>query len=191
MNPTFVRNVVTLGALALAIVHVIFPSLAIDGITLALVAIAIVPWLAPLLKSLELPGGWKVEFQELQKIAAKADDAGLLSKADAAPHEDYAFQAIAGRDPNLALAGLRIEIEKRLILLCEKHGIGTTMQGLGRLLRELSSRGVLTEDESAVLTEMTYLLNAAVHGASVDPRATEWALDVGPQLIQAFEEKLQ
>lgn len=191
MNPTLVRNVITLGALGLAIAHVLFPSLAIDGITLALVAIAIVPWLAPLLKSLELPGGWKVEFQELQKLAAKADDAGLLSKSDAAPHEDYAFQAIAGRDPNLALAGLRIEIEKRLIQLCEKHGIGTRMQGLGRLLRELSSRGVLSEDESAVLTEMTYLLNAAVHGASVDPRATEWALDVGPQLIQAFEEKLQ
>jgi hypothetical protein len=34
------------------------------------------------------------------------------------------------------------------------------------------------------------MLNAAVHGASVDPRATEWAMDVGPQLIQSFEEKL-
>lgn len=64
------------------------------------------------------------------------------------------------------------------------------MQGLGRLLRELSSKGVLTDDESAVLADLTHLLNSAVHGATVDPRATEWAMDVGPQLIQSFEEKL-
>jgi hypothetical protein len=34
------------------------------------------------------------------------------------------------------------------------------------------------------------MLNAAVHGAEVDTRATEWAMDVGPQLILALEEKL-
>jgi hypothetical protein len=28
-----------------------------------------------------------------------------------------------------------------------------------------------------------------VHGATVDPRATEWAMDVGPLLLQALDEK--
>jgi hypothetical protein len=36
---------------------------------LTLLIVATVPWLAPLFKSLELPGGWKVEFQELRKAA--------------------------------------------------------------------------------------------------------------------------
>ena len=190
MDITRVRNGVTLGALILALLHAVFPSLAIDAVALVLVVVAVVPWLAPLFKSLQLPGGWKVEFQELQKVAAKADDAGLLTPAPAGAQPEYAFQSVAERDPNLALAGLRIELEKRLVRLAEIHGVGTAMQGMGRLLRELARRGILTEDEESVLADLVHMLNAAVHGASVDPRATEWAMDVGPQLIQSFEEKL-
>ena len=195
-----VRQVVTLGALLLALVHILFPWIAIDGVALVLIVIAVVPWLAPLFRSLELPGGWKVEFQDLQKVAAKADDAGLLARAPAErraaraaeeAHPEYAFQSVADRDPNLALAGLRIELEKRLVELCRRHGIGTNMQGMGRLLRELAKIGVLNSDEEAVLADLVQMLNAAVHGAEVDPRATEWAMDVGPQLIEAFEEKLR
>jgi hypothetical protein len=190
MDIARVRNGVTLGALTIALLHVTFPSLAIDAIALVLVVVAVVPWLAPLFKSLQLPGGWKVEFQELQKVAAQADDAGLLSPAPAHAQVEYAFQSVADRDPNLALAGLRIELEKRLVRLAEIHGVGTAMQGMGRLLRELARRGILSDDEESVLADLVHLLNAAVHGASVDPRATEWAMDVGPQLIQSFEEKL-
>jgi hypothetical protein len=189
MDVARLRSWVTLGALSVALAHVVFPTLAIDAIALALVMVAVVPWLAPLFKALELPGGWKVEFQELQKVAAKADDAGLLSPP-AAPGVQYAFQAVADRDPHLALAGLRIELEKRLIRLAQRHGVGTRMQGLARLLGELARRGILSEDEESVLSDLVHLLNAAVHGAAVDPRATEWAMDVGPQLIQSFEEKL-
>ena len=199
MEAAKVRLVVTLAALLLALVHIVFPWIAIDGVVLMLIVIAVVPWLAPLFRSLELPGGWKVEFRDLQKVAAKADDAGLLARPSAAAHAahgaagsapDYAFQSVADRDPNLALAGLRIELEKRLVDLCRRHGVGTTMQGMGRLLRELAKIGVLNADEEAVLADLVQMLNAAVHGAEVDPRATEWAMDVGPQLILALEEKL-
>jgi hypothetical protein len=190
MDVARLRSWVTLGALTVALLHVVFPRLAIDAVALVLIVVAVVPWLAPLFKSVQIPGGWKVEFQELQAVAAKADDAGLLSPAPARQEEEYAFQSVAQRDPNLALAGLRIELEKRLVRLAEAHDVGTTMQGMGRLLGELARRGILSEDEESVLSDLVHLLNAAVHGASVDPRATEWAMDVGPQLIQSFEEKL-
>ena len=190
MDIARVRNWVSLGALAIALVHVVFPGLAIDAVALVLIVAAVVPWLAPLFKSVQIPGGWKVEFVELQRVAAEAGDAGLLSSAPAAAQVEYAFQSVAERDPNLALAGLRIELEKRLVRLADAHDVGTAMQGMGRLLRDLARRGILTEDEESVLSDLVHLLNAAVHGASVDPRATEWAMDVGPQLIQSFEEKL-
>jgi len=190
MDVTRLRSWVTLGALAVALAHIVFPRLAIDAVALVLIVVAVVPWLAPLFKSVQIPGGWKVEFQELQDVAAKAGDAGLLSHAPPAAETEYAFQSVAERDPNLALAGLRIELEKRLVRLAEANGIGTAMQGMGRLLGELARRGILSEDEESVLSDLVHLLNAAVHGASVDPRATEWAMDVGPLLIQSFEEKL-
>lgn len=41
----------------IATAHIIWPDLSIDTITLALFIIAIIPWLAPLIKSLELPSG--------------------------------------------------------------------------------------------------------------------------------------
>ena len=190
MDVARLRSWVTLGALAIALAHIVFPKLAIDAVALVLIVVAVVPWLAPLFKSVQIPGGWKVEFQELQDVAAKAGDAGLLSHAPPPTETEYAFQSVAQRDPNLALAGLRIELEKRLVRLAEANDIGTAMQGMGRLLSELARRGILSEDEESVLSDLVHLLNAAVHGASVDPRATEWAMDVGPLLIQSFEEKL-
>jgi len=41
---------------------------------------AIVPWLSPLFKSIELPGGWKVEFQELKReVAQKGQEVAALT----------------------------------------------------------------------------------------------------------------
>ena len=182
------REVVTFGALAIALIHLLRPTWAIDAITLALLVIALLPWLAPIFKSLEFPGGWKVEFQELQKAAARAEEAGLLAPSPAATPSEFTFQRVAEEDPNLALAGLRIEIEKRLVRLAQKHGIETRSRGLGQLLRVLAEREVLDNQARSVLADMAGLLNSAVHGATVDPRATEWAMSVGPRLLKALDD---
>ena len=187
------RQVVSLGALLLALAHIVFPVLAIDAITLALIVIAILPWLAPLVKSLELPGGWKVEFQELQKAAARAETAGLLAETAPEPEATFSFQTIATRDPILALAGLRIEIERRLSLLVDAHNLNTGRRalGVGQLLRILVQAEVLTNEERSILADMVNLLNSAVHGAEVDSRAAAWAIDVGPRLLTSLDERVR
>jgi len=53
-------------ALTILAIHLIWPDLKIDATTLILLIIAVVPWLAQTFKSLEFPGGWKIEFQELE-----------------------------------------------------------------------------------------------------------------------------
>lgn len=187
------RQVVSLGALGLALAHIIMPELAIDAVTLALMVIAILPWLAPLVKSLELPGGWKVEFQELQKAASRAESAGLLA-AEPSPEESaFSFQSIASRDPVLALAGLRIEIEKRLARLVDAHGLNESRRplGVGQLLRLLTQAQVLTNEERSILADMVHLLNSAVHGADVDSRAAAWAIDIGPRLLTSLDERVR
>ena len=185
------RQVVTLSAILLALVHLIWPSISIDAITLALIVIAILPWLAPLVKSLELPGGWKVEFQELQRAASRADTAGLLAAEPSKAEESFSFQSISKRDPNLALAGLRIEIEKRLAKLAEVSGIEQRRpMGIGQLLRALAQREVLTNDERSILADMVNMLNAAVHGAVVDQRSADWAIDIGPRLLTSLDERI-
>jgi len=182
------RSVVTLGALAIALLHLLWPTLAIDAITLVLIVIALLPWLAPIFKSLEFPGGWKVEFQELEKAAARAEQAGLLAAQGEPIAAQFAFQQMAESDPNLALAGLRIEIEKRLFALLQKRGLTVRSRGIGQMLRILTEHQVLTPDASATLADMTGLLNSAVHGAQVDPRATDWAMSVGPRLLKTLDD---
>jgi hypothetical protein len=185
------RQFVTLGALALALVHLTWPSLAIDSITLVLVAIALVPWLTPIFKSFELPGGWKVVFQDLEKAGQEADAAGLLAPPAAVTTQTkFSFQRAAQEDPNLALAGLRIEIEKRLVALAEKKGIEVRGRGLGQLLRILSQNQVLNEQARSALADMTGLLNSAVHGAAVDSQTAMWAIKIGPRILQGLDEML-
>ena len=185
------RQLVSLGALLLALAHIVWPQLAIDAVALALIIIAILPWLAPLVKSLELPGGWKVEFQELQKAASRAESAGLLAAESSQKETAFSFQSIASRDPNLALAGLRIELEKRLSLLAEIHGLNSRRSmGVGQSLRALAQAEVLTGEERSILADMVNMLNSAVHGAEVDSRAAAWAIDVGPRLLTSLDERV-
>src|SRR5436853_6275727 len=122
------RYGITLAALALAVAHIAFPKFELDVTTLILFSIGLLPWLAPLFKSVELPGGLKVEFQELQEVTDRAKEAGLLGPETKAPVEQ-SFQAIAAADPNLALAGVRIELEKRLRQLAAAGGYKQEAEG--------------------------------------------------------------
>jgi hypothetical protein len=63
ISPTLVAALVSITALVITVVHVIYPELSIDSIALALVALAALPWLGTVLESLEGPGGWKVKYR--------------------------------------------------------------------------------------------------------------------------------
>ena len=183
---------ITIIAIAFIIIHLIWPNLAVDGITLVLIIVAIIPWLAPLFKSLEFPGGWKIEFQDLQKAKNEAEKVGLLSsESSEGDISQYAFQVVADDDPNLALAGLRIEIEKRLQTIARSNEIPVGRQGVGGLMRVLKKEGVLSQQEYNVLADMVGMLNSAVHGASVDKRAVSWAMDTGQRLLKSLDERIQ
>src|SRR3990172_12942441 len=94
---------ISLFAILVAIIHLVWPKLTIDSITIALIVIAIIPWLGSLFKSLEFPGGLKVEYHELQKAANKAKKAGLLKPSlDKKPKKKpkFSYQQISTEDPN-------------------------------------------------------------------------------------------
>ncbi len=170
-----------------AVAHLAWPHLAIDAITLTLVGIAVIPWLAPLFKAVELPGGVKVEFAELEKAERKAVSSGLI-ESDAPPAAlKTAEPELVTSDPNLALASLRIEIERRLHRIAQRNGVPERRISVGGLVRELSRRELLNSQQLATLNDLLPSLNAAVHGAQVDPRATEWAAKVGPQILAALD----
>jgi hypothetical protein len=87
MAPTMRKNavpriVVSVVALVAAGVHMWMPTLTIDSVTIALLVIAAVPWLQPLIRSIELLGV-KLELQELQSKVAEAQGAAASATRQA------------------------------------------------------------------------------------------------------------
>lgn len=186
---SWIPPAISVVALALAIGHVLFPLVVVDATTLFLVTVALIPWLRHIFRSFELPGGFKIEFLELEKAEIKAAEAGLLAQPTSIS-EQPSYLTIAEQDPNLALAGLRIEIERRLRKLAESSGMRIDGMGLGQLLRRMRETEVLTDTEVNLLSDLAGTLNRAVHGASVDGQASQWAIQVGSRLLTALDLKI-
>ena len=66
MRIIITKMAISLVALVLILLHMGWSEIRIDSITIGLLVLGLLPWLAVLLESAELPGGWKVRFRELQ-----------------------------------------------------------------------------------------------------------------------------
>lgn len=185
---TGLRLLISAGALGLALTHLVWPHLAIDSATLVLFGIAVVPWLGSIFRSIQFPGGWRVEYRDLQRATQLASAAGLMAaRTPEVAALEPAIQRTADYDLNLALAGLRIEIEKRLLALAASRGIAVRDRGIGQVLRSLNQNRVLDDHSRTAIVELTALLNAAVHGATIDPAAAIWVVDAGPRLLAGLD----
>lgn len=60
------KVVISVSALALILIRLVWPQLAVDAITLGLLVVAALPWFSPILESIEAPWGWKVKFKEIE-----------------------------------------------------------------------------------------------------------------------------
>lgn len=192
MKPkTIVATVLSVLAVAAAIIHALFPGIAIDHITAVLLAIAVTPWLGLFLRSVKLPGGIKVEYQDLKAVEDKARDVGFIGGKEVGPTKENqaVYERIAVEDPNLALAGLRIELEKELVALGARHGVTATRGPILWIARELTNLQVLPPGANSVLSDLFPLLNKAVHGATVESESVEWALTAGAQILSSLREK--
>ncbi len=189
---------VTVIFLILAVEHAFWGYLRMDAITIILIVIALIPWLREIIQSIEFPGGMKVELRKLQEVTREAEKAGLIESGGLlgktvtnAKVPKYSFQLVANEDPKLALAGLRIEIEKRLNDIAEKHQLNIPMRGIKQILVVLANNKLLSIEERSVLDDLIGLLNSAVHAKDVDVNAALWALDVGPRILRSLDKKIE
>jgi len=170
--------------------HMIFPFIVIDPVTLGLFAIAILPWLTPLFKNVELPGGLKVEFQDLVKTEKKADELGLLASAsDVRGYTTKADYIREKTDPNMALATLRFDFVAKLRGLAKRNDINVDESASLEVVRLLEARQILKKNESQFIKELLGLFDSAVHGAKVETDAIEWVNNVGPRILYALDNK--
>lgn len=202
---TFIQVGISIISFSFIVVHVLWPKLTIDIALISLFIISILPWIIPFLKSLELPGGYKFEFNdELKEVTQKAEEAGLLPKEVNLLHKEanlfptdesemkYSFLQVVETDPNLALAGLRIEIEKRLKEIAKSRDLRLKEKlSVVSVLEALYKEGILSREEKSVILELIYLLNQAVHGVEVDKNSARWAISTGLGILNALDDKLE
>lgn len=177
-------------ALLLALLHLLLPQIRIDPVTLFLMGVALLPWLAIVLRSIEIPGGWKFEFRDRLKAASlEIEQAGLLAKQTKAIKKKA--ELIEDEDPNLSLVRLRIELEKRLRRVAESHNMKNEHMGFKELMRALFEKKIVTGEEYMALVNITGLLNAAAHGTEVGSVGSAWAIDIGPRLLAGLEKRIE
>lgn len=184
-------------AVALAVAHVIWPALGIDAVTIGLMVLAAAPWLMPHLRSMELPGGVKIELKDVKEATEQVLVGAVSSQQNetlAAQNEERDLEAqlqfleeVGGRDPNLMLVGFRIEVEKRLLALAEANNFRLARAPIPRVINILRENEILPPQVATGLSDLIGLGNRAAHGAQVVPEAAQWVLEVGIEILRALD----
>jgi hypothetical protein len=175
-KPSLLRVVITLGALMFLGVHLGWPKIGIDNIAIALLVIALVPWLSSIFKSIEVTGLGKVEF--LQKtvnqltstvadVKAQADAATQKSSfaagatdaalSDLGKKQDYTAENIL-----LFLAQQYVEVRKAMPSGWQRTDAVTTIFGemviaAARVERFNAKESLLSSDEGVRLAAIAFI----------------------------------
>jgi len=189
------KIVISTICVVLAAAHLIWPDVKVDLATLVLLVAAILPWLAAVIRSVELPGVFKIELQDVKAATEKVTGSVAVSAAQPAKvlgggNVEF-LRKVAGTNPNLALVGLRIEIERRLSQLAELAQIPSDRRSAGAILRDLMAREKIDRQTAAGLGELIALGNQAAHGVAVSPDAAAWALDTSPLILELLDSLIE
>jgi len=182
------------------IAHLFYPGLTIDTTTIGLLGLLVVVCILPFAKSITLPGGSGITFERKVARAQRAVNAAIPEKERAeiatkkptiVKPQDMTWRDLMQSDVNLGLAGLRIEIEKKLGLLAKKNGIDLTRATISEMVRRMVTTGVLLRNEEQAIQSVVSVLNAAVHGQKIPDDAVGLASDLGESILRILDAKLE
>lgn len=97
------------------------------------------------------------------------------------------YQTLAERDPNLALAGLRIEVETMLKNLAKGYEIEISkLDSANMIVRKLRAKNAITSKQSELASIIIRLCNAAIHGMKVTESQVEEILEIASVLRDQY-----
>ena len=158
--------------------------------TIILIFIAMLPWLSGSLKSFR-GFGLEIDFQELNDAGEKVKKSFGLDTKDSPKNQKLMWIEIFDNDPNLALAGLRIEIEKSLRDIAKSYNLETKHKFFDSFIFLLEREKILSPEEAASLKNLRPILNSAVHGATIDKRALDLVVDIGPKILESLRSRMK
>nr|WP_320144124.1 hypothetical protein [uncultured Cohaesibacter sp.] len=156
----------------------------ISPIAAGALALALVPWVVGLVERITAPGGFEVVFA---KVERQLDQSHTV-----ADEEDLAaFKYFESSDPNLAIAMLRVQVERRLRQIAEDVMLEPDSRGRPRTLRTLADalgqQGAIPKEAVMLLRDIMPVMNEAVHGVDLGSRGLDFALTYGPRILSLLK----
>ena len=186
---------ISLLCIFLIIIHAISPQFSIDNTTIALIIILIFPWLLPYIKTAKLPGGIEIttrEIQQLEEVTARSA-IGTIPVAMRPPtrrRPPSIHFTVFKTDPNLALASLRLHIERKLRTIAKRRQFDVKRLPLWQVLNILRDREIIGRSEFESLTMIINVCNKGVHAEKVDPDLALRVLNMGELALRYLDSKI-
>lgn len=183
--------------IALILVHGFWADIfAVDIITILILFVLYIPFVAKYLKKAKFPGAefeFKDEIQEtreLVKSVKQKEKAKIADEMKISPFDRFRLRAVREQfytDHVLALAALRIEIERKLRLLIEPLDIAKRdTWSISRIIDALKKNEVLSSEKISVLQKIVNMCNKAVHGEPVSKGEANQIMDLADELYKYF-----
>jgi hypothetical protein len=138
----------------------------------------------------------EIDPKEVQKIKSDADKHSKIKEdeEDSRPAIYAATDSIrklAASDPVIALAKLRIELEKLLSRLARINGIDLKKHSLGIIINTLSNREILQINTGKSLADVVSICNRAIHGESISTDSANTIISLGIDLLDKIYWRIQ
>lgn len=181
-------------ALTLLVFHSFnIATLSVDSTSILLLLIMLISPFVAAIKKIKF-GEFEAEIdpKEIQRIKTEAE-----KNIDFSPQESNkqpvanktaeAINEIAASDTVLALAKIRIEIEKILQQIAKTSSIETTRLTLGALVKKLSTQEIITIGVASALLEVVAICNRAIHGEAISEDSANTIIGLGVELIEDLQ----
>ncbi|MFG6101461.1 hypothetical protein U2F10_04365 [Leptothoe sp. EHU-05/26/07-4] len=97
------------------------------------------------------------------------------------------YRDLVEDDPNLALAGLRLEVDVLAKNLATGFGIDVTPKDSGgRLIKKLHDAGSITLQQAQLIQKILKLANAGIDGTSVSYREASQIINIAGVLVNQY-----
>ena len=165
-------------------------KLSVDSTSILLLGIMLVSPFISAVKKIKY-GDFEAEInpKEIQKI--KSDlERNISSKREENDYRPEIYEAteaireLAKSDPVIALAKIRIELEKVLSRLARATSIETKRFALGALVKKLSHHEIISLQVGQSLTEVIGICNRAIHGESISEESAGTIVELGIELLE-------
>jgi len=168
-------------------------KLKVDNTTIVLLLVLLISPFISAVKKVKF-GEFEAEIDPKEVRQVKEDvEAKVASEEPGEPFNTAirattkAIANLAEDDPVLALAKLRIELEKIVLRLHERFLPQNDRRrplSLGRMILDLSRADYLSPDIGHPLREVVSICNRAVHGEEIRPQDAQSIIDTGAYLLE-------